>query len=119
MAGMIKVRPGELWSTSGWMFDFVMRSIAADATDPRLKESLAAIEENNFGWLSLPDLPETQRTEVERVIRDHLVARAERDLPADMPERAGVVDYIRGLADAIAGTPVSQVPGQAPRHTSR
>ena len=33
MAGMIKVRPDELWSTSSWMFRFVLRSIAVDVTD--------------------------------------------------------------------------------------
>jgi hypothetical protein len=115
MAGMIKVRPEELWSTSGWMFDFVIRSIAADVTDPQLKHSLAEIEEHNFGWLSLPDLPGHQRTEVEQVIRDRLVPRAERDLPADMAERESVIDYIRGLVDAVAGTPVDEVPGQRPQ----
>lgn len=41
--------------------------------------------------------------------------RVRRDLPADMNEREGVLGYIRGLVEAVAGKPVDEVPGQA-RH---
>jgi hypothetical protein len=115
MAGTIEVRSHVLWSTSGWMFDFVVRSISAEVTDPALKHRLAEIEENNLGWLSLPQLPETQRAQVERAIRERLVTRAEQDLPQDMKQRAGVVSYIQGLADVLAGMPLDQVPGHGGR----
>jgi hypothetical protein len=115
MAGTIEVRPDVLWSASGWMFRFVLRSISAEVSDPQLKRALAEIEEFNLGFLSLPQLPAAQRAEVERVIRDRLVTRAEQDLPRDMERRAGVVDYIRGLADVLAGKPLDQVPGHAGR----
>jgi hypothetical protein len=117
MAGTIEVRPHVLWSTSGWMFRFILRSISAEVTDPALRHRLSEIEENNLGWLSLPQLPESQRAEAERVIRGRLVTRAEEDLPQDMAHRAGVVNYIRGLADVLAGKPLDQVPGHAGRRS--
>ncbi len=58
MAGTIKVQQDVLWSTSSWMFGFVIRSIAADVTDPDLAAELLEIDAENIGWLSLPDLPE-------------------------------------------------------------
>jgi len=104
MAGMIEVRPGVLWSTSSWMFSFVLRTLGAEVTDPQVAEALTEIEDHNLGYLSLPDLPSDQRTEVARVIRECLMARAESDLPPDMNERTGVVEYIRGLVDVLAAS---------------
>jgi hypothetical protein len=117
MAGTIEVRPDVLWSTSGWMFDFVIRSISAEVTDQALKHRLSEIEENNLGWLSLPQLPEPQRAQVETAIRERLIMRAEQDLPQDMNQRAGVVRYVQGLADVLAGMPLDQAPGHAGRRS--
>jgi hypothetical protein len=103
VAGVIEVTPDVAWSASSWMFRFVLRSIAAETTDKDLAASLMEIHDENLPGLSLPDLPQAQRSEVERIIRDRLVTRAEQDLPATAPNRAEVLGYVRGLAEAVAG----------------
>lgn len=50
MAGMITVRPSEHWSTSGWMFRLVLRSIAADVTEAELVARLIEIDDEK-PWL--------------------------------------------------------------------
>lgn len=115
MAAIIEVAPGVVWSSSSWMFRLVLRSIAAETTDKDLAASLMEIHDENLPGLSLPDLPESQRSEVERIIHDRLVARAAQDLPATAENRAEIVDYIGGLAEVLDGRPLEQVPGQAPR----
>jgi hypothetical protein len=102
MAGIIKVAPDAVWSTSSWMFRYVLRSIAAETKDNELATSLMEIHDHNLPGLSLPDLPDAQRSEVERIIRDRLVPRAEQELPATTENRAEIIDYVRGLADMLA-----------------
>jgi hypothetical protein len=114
MAGLIIVRPDVFWSTSGWVFRIVLRSLAAEVADPELAASLGEIYDENLGMLSLPDLPPAQRAEVERAIRERLIVRSEQDLPASVENRAKVVDHIRGLVDALAGKPLEQLAGRAP-----
>jgi hypothetical protein len=98
VAGIIEVAPDVTWSASSWMFRYVLRSIAAETTDPELTARLLEIHDENLAGLSLPDLPAAQRSEVERIIGDRLVARATRDFAATTPNRAEALDYVRGLA---------------------
>lgn len=104
MAGIIELSPDATWSASSWMFRYVLRSIAAETTDKELAASLMEIHDENLPGLSLPDLPAAQRSEVERIIRDRLVARATQDLPPTAPNRDEVLGYVRGLAEVLAGT---------------
>lgn len=115
MAAVIEVLPGVVWSSSSWMFRLVLRSIAAETADRELAANLTEIVDANLPGLSLPDLPDAQRSEVEQIIRDRLVARATQDLPETTENRAEIVDYIRGLAEVLDGRPLEQVPGQGPR----
>jgi hypothetical protein len=115
MAGTIKVQQDVLWSTSSWMFDFIVRSIAADVRDPELAGELLGIQGENLRWLSLPDLPDAQRAEVNRVISECLICRTENDLPAALENREGVLEYVQGLVDVLAGKPLDQVPGHSRR----
>jgi hypothetical protein len=115
MAGVIELRPGVVWSTSSWMFHFILRSIAADVADKELARILIEIEAENLPGLSIPDLPDAQQEEIGRVIRACLVRRTEADLPPDMNDRERVVAYIRGLVDVLDGRPLEEAPGQARR----
>jgi hypothetical protein len=103
VAGIIEVAPDVVWSASSWMFRYVLRSIAAETPDRELAASLMEIHDENLPGLSLPDLPEAQRSEVERIIRGRLVARATQDFPVTTQNRAEALDYVRGLAEALAG----------------
>jgi hypothetical protein len=102
MAAIIEVAPDSVWSASSWMFRYVLKSIAAETSDPELAASLMEIHDENLPGLSLPDLPDAQRSEVERIIRDRLVTRTERELPETTQNRAEIIDYVRGLADMLA-----------------
>jgi hypothetical protein len=84
------------------MFRYVLKSIAAETGDPELAASLMEVHDENLPGLSLPDLPDAQRSEVERIIRDRLVTRTERELPATNQSRAEIIDRVRGLADMLA-----------------
>jgi hypothetical protein len=103
VAGIIEVAPDAVWSASSWMFRYVLRSIAAETTDQELAARLMEIHDENLPGLSLPDLPQAQRSEVERIIRDRLIGRATRDFPETAQNRAEAVDYVRGLAAVLAG----------------
>jgi hypothetical protein len=103
VAGIIEVAPDVVWSASSWMFRYVLRSIAAETTDPELAARLTEIHDENLPGLSLPDLPQAQRSEVERIIRDRLATRAAQDFPVTMQNRAEALGYVRALADAVAG----------------
>jgi hypothetical protein len=115
MAAIIEVSPGVVWSSSSWMFRLVLRSIAAETADGDLAANLTEIVDANLPGLSLPELADAQRSEVERIIRDRLVARTEQELPATTQNRAKILDYVRGLAEVLDGRPLEQVPGQAAR----
>jgi len=102
MAGTIEVGPGLRWSAATWVFDFVLRAIAAEVNDRQLAGDLIGIQDENLGWLSLVDLPEADRAQVERVVRDSLITRVERDLPDHVRNRADVVGHIRRLVALLA-----------------
>ena len=55
------------------------------------------IHDENLGWLSLAALGESESSEVERVVRDCLIAREERDLPDTITNRSEALDYVHGL----------------------
>jgi hypothetical protein len=106
MAAIIRVAPDAVWATSTRMFRAVLRSIAAETSDKELAASLMEIHDEHLPGLSLPDLPAGQRSEVERIIRDRLVARTEQDLPATVQDRDQIVGHVRDLADMLAaGSP--------------
>ena len=63
---------------------------------------LIGIQDENLGWLSLVDLREDERAEVDRVVRDCLMARAERDLPGEVRNRAEAMAHICRLVALLA-----------------
>ena len=118
MAGTIEVRPGIFWHSSSQLFYFVLQCMTAEVEDAQLVERLREIDQHNLGSLSLPDLPGPQKAEVEKVIRERLIDRAELDLP-ETERKPEIVDYIRGLVDALAGKPLEDVPGHARRRRGK
>jgi hypothetical protein len=104
MGAIIRVGPGAVWGTSTRMFRAVLRSIAAETGDSELIATLMEIHDEHVPWLSLGDLPDAQRSEVERIIRDRLVARTEQELPATMENRDRIVDHVRELVDMLAAS---------------
>jgi hypothetical protein len=104
MGAIIEVAPDTVWVTSSRSFRSVLRSIAAETTDQELIATLMEIHDENVPWLSVPDLPDAQRSEVERIIRDRLVTRTEQELPPTVENRDDLVDHVRELADMLAAS---------------
>jgi hypothetical protein len=102
MGAIIRVGPDAVWGTSSWMFRYILKSIAAETSDQELVGWLMEIHDRNLPGLSLPDLPDGQRSEVERIIRDRLVTRTEQELPVTGQDPYQIVDHVRELADMLA-----------------
>jgi hypothetical protein len=104
MGAIIKVAPDAVWSASSRLSRYVLRTIAAETSDKELAANLMEIHDENLPGLSLLDLPDAQRSEVERIIRDRLVARTEQELPPTAQNRDQIVDHVRDLADMLAAS---------------
>jgi hypothetical protein len=104
MGAIIKVAPDAVWSASTWLFRYVIRTIAAETSDKELAASLMEIHDEHLPGLWLADLPDAQRSEVERIIRDRLVTRTEQELPATGQDPYQIVDHVRELADMLAAS---------------
>jgi hypothetical protein len=104
MGAIIKVAPEAVWSASSWLSRYVLRTTAAETSDEELAANLMEIHDENLPGLSLADLPDGQRLEVERIIRDRLVTRTEQKLPATVENRDQIIDLVRELADMLAAS---------------
>jgi hypothetical protein len=104
MGAIIEVAPDAVWVTSSRSFRSVLRSIAAETSDKEFIATLMEIHDENLPGLWLADLPAAQRSEVERIIRDRLVARTEQELPATVQDRDDIVDHVRELVDMLAAS---------------
>jgi hypothetical protein len=81
MAGTIECRAGVRWSAASWLFDWVLRELAAQVSNAELAGQLIGIADENLGWLDLRELPADQRAELERVFRSGELQRSARVLP--------------------------------------
>jgi hypothetical protein len=104
MGAIIEVAPDAVWVTSSRSFRSVLRSIAAETSDQELIATLMEIHDENVPWLSVPDLPDAQRSEIERIIRDRLITRTEQELSAAVQDRDQIVDHVRELVDMLAAS---------------
>ncbi len=102
MSGTVEVSAGTRWSAASWLFDWVLMSTASMTSDPKLATQLSEIVEENLGWVSLSDLASAQRDEFRRVVSGDLLMKAHGDLPADLTERAVVLELIGALARAVS-----------------
>ena len=76
----------------------VVARITALSDWPLIVEVREAAEEN-LGWFSLQDRPPEQRDQILAVLCRSLLPAAERELPADLPNREGVLTHLRALVD--------------------
>ena len=101
MAGTIEVAPDDLWSSSGWLFDWAVDFLADEVSDPAVGATMREIVTDNLGWLGLDGFGPAVASELRTLIRDRLVAAAEAQLPA-MAGRQAAIDALRELADRAA-----------------
>jgi hypothetical protein len=97
VAGTIELQPGARWSAASWLFDWVLRSLAALVGDLELSAELVGIVDENLGWFDLGELPARQRAEVEEMLRSGRLADAAEQLPTNLTDREAVLQHIRDL----------------------
>ncbi len=107
MSGTIALTDGVRWSAAGWLFDWTVRFLAGEVGDPGVAANLQEIVKENLGWVDVGALPPAARTTVLAKLRDDLVASADTQLPATLPERQHVLDHLRELADLAGRVPDS------------
>jgi hypothetical protein len=101
MAGTIEISSVSRWSAASWLFDWVLRSIAATTNDPKLAAELLEIVEENLGWLTVGDLEAVQKDVFFKAVSNSLLVKADAELPDGLPDRQGVVELLRELVDIV------------------
>jgi hypothetical protein len=102
MSGTISLSPDVQWSATYWLFDWVLKDIAKGTSDVELAGHLNGVVGEHLGWFGLDDISPSQRQEVRRIITERLIDDAQREFPADMPERPQALALLKELAAHIA-----------------
>jgi hypothetical protein len=102
VAGSVGVSDGLLWSATSGLFCWVLNDIARHTNDVELAVHLTEIDRENLGWFGLADITPAQRSEVRRIISEHLVDDAGRQFPADMPGRLSGLELLEDLAAMVS-----------------
>jgi hypothetical protein len=100
--GTIEVQRNVRWSCAGWLFRWVLETLAAVVPASETSAKLREVIDENLGWLALDDLPLPERTKLRESIYSDLLAQAEDYLPADYEGREGALNLVRELAQ-LAG----------------
>jgi len=101
MAGTIFVTSNQLWSSAGWLFDWVVRYIASTVRDEQLSAQLQEIVDVNLGMLVLEDFSQTDRHAILAALRS-LPAAARTQLPSSLPGREEVLALLDSLVEMAA-----------------
>jgi hypothetical protein len=84
VADWLTVKPGSSWKAAGWLYRWVVGTIAENVDDDQLKLRLKAIVDENLPTLALSDFTEAECEAIRAVIRQRLVEDARAEFPADM-----------------------------------
>jgi hypothetical protein len=99
MAGAIVIASEQIWMASNSPFRWVVDYLLEKLGDGTAKDEIKSVADHGFDTLDLDNADQftpTDRVEILRVLRDHLVADAERRLPSDL---GGRDEYLRTLAE--------------------
>jgi hypothetical protein len=105
MAGSIEVKRDVRWSAASWLFDWVVRTLAEAVRPSDTAAVLDEIVDENLGWLGLADLSVPDGALLREVICRSLLDSAEKELPADLAGRDGVLSGLRELVELSCGRP--------------
>ncbi|NJC12660.1 hypothetical protein F4558_002486 [Micromonospora profundi] len=106
MAGIIVLRPGVDWTTTGGLFDWTLEFVIPRLADRRAAEHLQEIVDNNLGSLWVEELPASAQREIVDQWRSGLVAAGQQQLP-ETEQKASVLRHLQELVEATytAGFP--------------
>ncbi|MET8364798.1 hypothetical protein ABZU53_14690 [Micromonospora sp. NPDC005194] len=111
MAGLIVLKPGVDWTSSGGLFDWTLEFLISRLSDRQTANRLQEIVDNNLGSLWVDDLPAAAQLEIVSHWRNDLVTTGERQLP-ETEHKVDVIRHLQELVDATysAGYPDSSNP---------
>jgi hypothetical protein len=95
--GTIEVQRNVRWSCAGWLFRWVLESLAAAAPGSEAAATIRLVIDENLGWFALDDLPLPERTKLRERMYSDLLAQAEAYFPADYEGREGALNLVREL----------------------
>ncbi|WP_435205685.1 hypothetical protein [Micromonospora sp. bgisy143] len=106
MAGLIVLKPGVDWTSSGGLFEWTLEFLIARLSDRQTADRLQEIVDNNLGSLWVDDLPPAAQLEIVSHWRNDLVTAGERQLP-ETEHKVDVIRHLQELVDATysAGFP--------------
>jgi hypothetical protein len=100
MSGTIVFDGGSDWSASSGTFNWVIDYLASHVEDLQTREQLRLIEEQNFRWLNMSDLPPEGQRQVRAILSQEIVQYSEQNLP-DTPLRGDAIELVQELADRV------------------
>ena len=102
---MVEVTCQTRWTAASWLFDWVLNGIAGCLETSELASSVNLIVQENLGWLSLEQLSPEDGERVVQIIKNRLLEAARRELSADVPNRAGVIEHLQRLVELVDERP--------------
>lgn len=99
MAGAIVMAPDEIWMASNSPFRWVVDYLMDKLSNGPAKDQIKTIADQGFDTLDLDDPDQftpIDRTNILRILHEHLVSDAEQRLPPDV---GGRDEYVRVLAE--------------------
>lgn len=99
MAGVIVISPDQMWTASNSPFRWVLDYLLDKLGDGPAKDEVKNIADHGYDTLDLDNPAQftpTDRTQILRILHDHLVTDAEQHLPIDLGGRG---DYLSALTD--------------------
>lgn len=102
MAGLVYFPDGRDWTSSSWVFYWMLDRLAVDASEP-LAAHLREISDNHLGSLEVEDLDADQLAELARLLRS-LGEVARRELP-DTPGREPIAQQAEELSAMFDAQP--------------
>jgi hypothetical protein len=99
MSGTVAIDDHVRWSAAGWLFDWTLNFLADSVSDPRTRDEILEILDENLGWLGLSDFDPPARRELRGLLADRLMAAAAQKLPPTLAGREPAIALLRDLAE--------------------
>ena len=110
MAGLMMVKPGLDWQSSGGLFDWTLEFLIPRLSDRNAAAWLQTVVDNNLGSIWISRFPEATQKEIYNHLRGGLIPAAERELP-DGSAKAAAIAHLEELVDLTYREPVDDPDG--------
>jgi hypothetical protein len=101
MSGTISIDSDRKWSSSSGIFYWVVDTLASHVRDSGLSDELKEISEENLGWFDIGGLELSKRSEIVRVMREHLARLAEDEIDHSFENRQETIRHVVALIELL------------------